>query len=33
MGNAPAEIRAAADDVTAPNTEDGVAKAFEKYVL
>ena len=33
MGNAPAEIRELADDVTAFNTEDGLADAFEKYVL
>ena len=33
MGNAPDEIKAAADDVTDLNTNDGVAKAFEKYVL
>ena len=33
MGNAPDDIKAAADDVTAPNTEDGLAKAFEKYIL
>jgi len=33
MGNAPEEIKAAADDVTDLNTNDGVAKAFEKYVL
>lgn len=33
MGNAPEEIQAAADDVTAANFEDGLAQAFEKYVL
>lgn len=33
MGNAPDDIKAAADDVTAPNTEDGLAKALEKYIL
>ena len=33
MGNAPDNIKAAADDVTAPNIEDGLALAFEKYVL
>ena len=33
MGNAPDNIKAAADDVTALNTEDGVALAFEKYLL
>lgn len=33
MGNAPDEIKAAADAVTAANTEDGLAKAFEKFVL
>lgn len=33
MGNAPDNIKAAADDVTAPNIEDGVALAFEKYLL
>ncbi len=33
MGNAPDNIKALADDVTALNTEDGLALAFEKYVL
>ena len=33
MGNAPDNIKAAANDVTAPNVEDGLALAFEKYVL
>ena len=33
MGNAPDNIKAIADDVTALNTEDGLALAFEKYVL
>ena len=33
MGNAPDGVKAAADAVTAPNTEDGLAKAFEKYLL
>ena len=33
MGNAPEEIKAAADDVTVPNTENGLARAFEKYLL
>ena len=33
MGNAPDNIKAAANDVTAPNIEDGVALAFEKYLL
>lgn len=33
MGNAPANIKAAADDVTASNTEDGVAMAFDKYLF
>ena len=33
MGNAPDNIKAAANDVTAKNTEDGLALAFEKYVL
>ena len=32
MGNAPDNIKAAADDVTDLNTEDGLAKAFEKYL-
>ena len=32
MGNAPDNIKAFADDVTALNTEDGVAQAFEKYL-
>lgn len=32
MGNAPAEIKRAADAVTADNTEDGVAIALEKYL-
>lgn len=33
MGNAAAHIRAAADAVTAANTENGVAKAIERYIL
>lgn len=33
MGNAPDNIKAAANEVTAKNTEDGLALAFEKYVL
>lgn len=33
MGNALDEVIAVADDVTAPNDEDGVAKAIEKYLL
>lgn len=33
MGNAPDNIKAIANDVTALNTEDGLALAFEKYVL
>lgn len=33
MGNAPADIKAIADVVTGLNTEDGLAEAFEKYVL
>ena len=33
MGNAPENIKAAADHVTVSNTEDGFALALEKYVL
>ncbi len=33
MGNAPDDIKAVADVVTGLNTEDGLAEAFEKYVL
>jgi len=33
MGNAPDDIKQAANDVTASNMEDGVALALEKYVL
>lgn len=33
MGNAPQNIKDAADDVTAANIEDGVALAFEKYLF
>ena len=33
MGNAPEEVRAAADVVTLSNDEDGVAYGIEKYVL
>ena len=33
MGNAPDNIKAAADAVTGLNTEDGLAQAFEKYVI
>ena len=33
MGNAPDNIKAAADVVTGINTENGLAAAFEKYIL
>ncbi len=33
MGNAPDNIKAAADFVTDINTEDGLAEAFERFVL
>ena len=33
MGNAVDELKAAARLITAPNTEEGVAQALEKYVL
>lgn len=33
MGNAPDDIKAAADHITGCNTEDGFALALEKYVL
>ena len=33
MGNAPDDIKAAADAVTDSNVNDGLAKAFEQYVL
>lgn len=33
MGNAPDSIKAAADYVTDRNTEDGLARAFDKFVL
>lgn len=33
MGNAPDNIKAIADDVTGLNTDDGLAQAFEKYIL
>ena len=33
MGNAPENIKAAADDITATNIENGVALAFEKYLF
>ncbi len=33
MGNAPDEVKAAADFVTLSNEEDGVAAAFEKFIL
>ena len=33
MGNAPEHIKAIADDVTDLNTNDGLAKALDKYVL
>ncbi len=33
MGQAPAEVRAAASAVTLPNTEDGAALAIERYLL
>ncbi len=33
MGNAPEKVKAWADAVTAPNTEDGAAIAIERYVL
>ncbi len=32
-GSAVEEAKAAADDITASNDEDGVAKAIEKYLL
>ena len=31
MGNAPAQVRAAAAEVTAPNTEDGLARVLERW--
>ena len=31
MGNAPDIVKEKADDITATNDEDGVAKALEKY--
>jgi hydroxymethylpyrimidine pyrophosphatase-like HAD family hydrolase len=31
MGNAHPEVLAAADEVTAPNTEDGVARVLERW--
>ena len=33
MGNADADIKAMADDMTLSNDEDGVAVAIEKWVL
>lgn len=33
MGNAPDDIKAAADYITGINTEDGFAQAIEKFVL
>ncbi len=33
MGNAPDNIKAVANDTTGINTENGLAQAFEKYVL
>jgi len=33
MGNASAEVKASATYATAPNTDDGFAKAIEQYVL
>ncbi len=33
MGNAPDDVKKVADDVTLLNMEDGLAAAFEKYVL
>src|SRR6266849_3834358 len=33
MGNASAEVKACATYATAPNTDDGFAKAIERYVL
>jgi len=33
MGNAHRELKEIADDITASNVEDGVAKVFEKFVL
>lgn len=33
MGNAVKSVKKAADDITLKNTEDGVAKALEKYFL
>jgi Cof subfamily protein (haloacid dehalogenase superfamily) len=33
MDNAPNAIKAAADHISGSNTEDGLAKAFEKFVL
>lgn len=33
MGNAPEDIKAAADHITGINTEDGFAQAIEKFVL
>lgn len=33
MGNAPDNIKAAANDVTGLNTDDGLAQAFEKYLF
>lgn len=33
MGNAIDDIKAAANEITAPNSEDGVAQAIEKFVL
>ncbi|MDI3538053.1 MAG: hypothetical protein PWP12_365 [Bacillota bacterium] len=33
MGNAPPEVKAKADYITASNTEDGVAQVIEKFIL
>lgn len=33
MGNASDYVKSLADDVTASNEEDGVARAIEKYIL
>lgn len=33
MGNAPDAIKATADYISGSNTEDGLAKAFEKFIL
>ena len=33
MGNASDYVKSLADDVTASNEEDGVARAIEKYIF